>query len=1286
MAKGPSEEQRKIIETLDKALFVKAGAGAGKTSTLVSRLIYALMPHMVDGKVEPPFLNSIDEALVITFTKKAAEELRSRVSALFIKEGKTEEALAVSDAWICTIHKMCERILRSSALEIGLDPEFRIIEDQDEQYFRYRASSEVLQRALAEEKYRELFVAYGSGLEGSGEGGALGAEAALPFIKQESALTLATKLFEEASSSLDGFDSIQIPGERPDLKRIANDLLSALQEFLETFTPNPERPAQVQLVENLEETEKELAAFLKNEGAEGAATADQMADVDADQKADTDQTSPAEEALLEIIETTTLPSGNNAPKSNKSAEEMPAAREKAKATLIKALFDLKSGAVLHLSTLLMELAKEMDEVYQNLKRAHGVLDTTDLLRLSLSSLKENEEVRRRYQGKFKLIMIDEFQDTDSQQLEIVRLIAEKNDVFCYVGDEQQAIYRFRGADVNQYRRVLDKARDVRTLNKNFRSHNDILRFVNFSLGETDILPNFMDLEHGRDEGEGLRPDFAEKLPERIYIEHVFQPKQKRGFSFVQNAVEENAGQIVNRLGELHKTGIPYSRMALLLRKMSHIDVFLDAFRQHSVNAVVAKGRGFAKSSEVQAISSLLVLLGSPKDTSLGLLPVLQGPLFSLDDEEVTRVMRAFKKNPSALFSDRDTFLKYLRQGEDKPSSEKPSSRVSHPPEITPRILGVQKTLHASLPFLEQGKIAEAVRTIVLESGWLYRLEGGAIKRAQAANVLESIEIISRIIDGRGYGAARAPKVFEDFLANVSQEPAALSTEDNDAVTIMTVHGAKGLEFDVVAVAEIFDEIRSAAKERMVLSKEGTSSQLSLKFENEYLGIDKKIEPPEDVGPADFELSIDFEPESSDKDSSAHASKTAFEWRNALVTREDEASAQEAIRLLYVAMTRAKEALVLGIVTKEIGDEIRPQIAERILQEISQHEILRGGKAPIQERSPQYLIPCEDDSLFFEFGGERPGLLTTERLALAEKSDEAPLPEEDSDALVEEAPSTFSLFEEDKKRSFPRFHLANQDVKSYSLDAHQVEEEAEVAESQPVVAAESTEGEPKEAAKTDTAQLPAATQAAEQTREKKESAWFASKMKTAENPAFAFGEAFHQTAQVMAETRRQLSPERIKAIARANNVPETEVARLEKAIHTWWESPLRKDMFSRKTLLAEAPFFTRLAPEEGGGYLTGFIDLLSVEKTPDGSRKTAFIVDYKTGETLFSEEEAQEHHAMQANYYAWVMMQEGYAEVAVSFILVENLNEDAEPLIVNYHFDAAHPATLGVQDGEDAQNA
>lgn len=150
MAKGPSEEQRKIIETLDKALFVKAGAGAGKTSTLVSRLIYALMPHTVDGKIEPPFLDSIDEALVITFTKKAAEELRSRVSALFIKEGKTEEALAVSDAWICTIHKMCERILRSSALEIGLDPEFRIIEDQDEQYFRYRASSEVLQRALAE--------------------------------------------------------------------------------------------------------------------------------------------------------------------------------------------------------------------------------------------------------------------------------------------------------------------------------------------------------------------------------------------------------------------------------------------------------------------------------------------------------------------------------------------------------------------------------------------------------------------------------------------------------------------------------------------------------------------------------------------------------------------------------------------------------------------------------------------------------------------------------------------------------------------------------------------------------------------------------------------------------------------------------------------------------------------------------------------------------------------------------------------------------------------------------
>lgn len=1287
MAKGPSDEQRKIIETLDRALFVKAGAGAGKTSTLVSRLIYALMPHVVDGKEEPPFLHSIEEALVITFTKKAAEELRSRVSALFIKEGKTEEALAVSDAWICTIHKMCERILRASALEIGLDPEFRIIEEQDQQYFRYRASSEVLQRALAQKKYQELFTAYGSGLEGSGEGGALGVGTTFPFLKQESALTLAMKLFEEASSSLDGFNSIQIPGEKANPLSVAGEVSAVIMAFLEAFVPNEERPAQVQLVENLQEAKEQLARFIKEAGV-----------------ADDEHRNDAAKELLGIVEKITVPNGKNAPNSSKSAENLARAREDAKTTLVSALFNLQSDTMLHLSSLLLDLAKEMDKVYQDLKHAHGVLDTTDLLRLSLKALKENDEVRRRYQGKFKLIMIDEFQDTDSQQLEIVRLIAEKNDVFCYVGDEQQAIYRFRGADVNQYRRVLEEAQDVRTLNKNFRSHNDILRFVNFTLGETDILPNFMDLKHSRDEDEDARLDFAEKLPERIYVEHVFQPKQKRGCFFIQSAVEENAGQIVNRLSELHKTGIPYASMALLLRKMSHVDVFLDAFRQHSVNAVVAKGRGFAESSEVQAIAALLVLLGSPKDTSLGLLPVLQGPLFSLEDKEVTEVMRAFKKNPSALFSDRNTFVKFLEREGFKDDGG----------DIPPRILGVQKALSAALPFLEQGKISEAVRTIVLESGWLYRLEGGAIKRAQAANVLESIAIISRIIDERGYGASRAPKVFQDFLATVSQEPAALSTENNDAVTIMTVHGAKGLEFDVVAVAEIFDEIRSASQNRMVLSKEGTTSQLSLKFENEYLGIDSKVKSPKQL---------------SDLEDSASATtrkpKTAFEWYSALVAREDEASAQEAIRLLYVAMTRAKEALVLGVVTKEVDDEIRPHIAERILQEISLHEILRGGKAPIQERSPRYLLPTEDDAFFFEFGGNTPGLLTTERLSLVEKTDGATTSAgnvalEDSEDVAD-APATFSLFEEEKKRSHPRFHLANQDVKSYSLDAHQAEEEeasfatggaASAAEEVPIITGAATSaanetdlsvtGGATSAAGKDvlsaagdavlaanettlaTEDSKVASQADEEARKKKEDVWFTSKMNAEQNSAFAFGEAFHQSAQAMAETLSPLTPARIQAIARAHNLPKAELNRLEKTLHTWWESPLREEMFSRQILLAEAPFFKQLSLEEGGGYLSGFIDLLGVEKTPEGERKTAFIVDYKTGEALFSEEEAREHHAMQANYYAWVMMHEGCTEVEVSFILVENLNENGEPLIVNYHFDANHPASLGNSKKQSAK--
>lgn len=109
-------QQLQIVKTLDRPLFVSAGAGSGKTFTLTRRIVYALSPE------SGPFVEHLDQVLAITFTKDAAAEIRDRVRRALIDEGMDEEALTVDDAWISTIHGMCSRILRAHALELGIDP------------------------------------------------------------------------------------------------------------------------------------------------------------------------------------------------------------------------------------------------------------------------------------------------------------------------------------------------------------------------------------------------------------------------------------------------------------------------------------------------------------------------------------------------------------------------------------------------------------------------------------------------------------------------------------------------------------------------------------------------------------------------------------------------------------------------------------------------------------------------------------------------------------------------------------------------------------------------------------------------------------------------------------------------------------------------------------------------------------------------------------------------------------------------------------------------------------
>ena len=183
-------QQRDIVTTLDRKLFVSAGAGSGKTFTLTRRILWALSPE------SGPFVDGLDQVLAITFTKDAAAEIRERVRAALVAEGMERAALSVDDAWISTIHGMCSRILRAHALELGIDPEFSVLEDPGD------LMDLAVERVLSREgsAYGDLFGWYPLAGE-SAPGG---------FGGGTSVTSLLRVLLEKASAARNGFSDLRM--------------------------------------------------------------------------------------------------------------------------------------------------------------------------------------------------------------------------------------------------------------------------------------------------------------------------------------------------------------------------------------------------------------------------------------------------------------------------------------------------------------------------------------------------------------------------------------------------------------------------------------------------------------------------------------------------------------------------------------------------------------------------------------------------------------------------------------------------------------------------------------------------------------------------------------------------------------------------------------------------------------------------------------------------------------------------------------------------------------------
>ena len=448
--------QRQIITTLDKPLMVSAGAGSGKTFTLTQRIAYALS----EGGPDASPLQSIDQVMAITFTKKAAAELKSRIKRQLAGMGLVEEALKVDDAWISTIHGMCSRVLREHALELGIDPAFSVISETESKCYYDEAFDIVIKR-----------------IQGGNDAALKSFVGSLDVYSQGAASSSIEawvhKITSRALALPGGFDAVVVPEVEGD----PSALMRQMVELGETF------------VSCLEGLPKQGKTDTKNH--EAATAALEMAnEYLLEYGGCTSFSDPDFEAARFVEAFFSFP--KTSPK-YRVKESDPTFFAEYRDAYAFAAGQVEAAFSACDVQALLRIARAVDEEYQRLKGAANI-DNVDILRMAYHALADYPEIADAYRRQFKIIMIDEFQDTDELQVALVSALAQPGlSNVCTVGDAQQSIYRFRGADVNVffgYRESLEaecpEAQFV-SLPDNFRSHADVLSFVDKVFSQPQVF-------------------------------------------------------------------------------------------------------------------------------------------------------------------------------------------------------------------------------------------------------------------------------------------------------------------------------------------------------------------------------------------------------------------------------------------------------------------------------------------------------------------------------------------------------------------------------------------------------------------------------------------------------------------------------------------------------------------------------------------------------------------------------------------------------------------------------